>query len=387
MRYHSKLWKILLSVMVVLSVLVLPNGSQAAAKNMTVHFIDVGQGDSTLIHTPDGKNILIDAGKKQAGPTVVKYLKKKKVKTIDVLIATHPDSDHIGGLPKVIQSLKVKNVYAPKVSHTTKTYKDFLNAVKKKKLKIKTAKVNVKLPVKSVKAVFVGPVKTYPKSDTNDWSAVLKVTYKKNTFLLTGDAQDRAEKDMMKKGQKLNANVLKVGHHGSKGSTSTAFLKKVKPAYGVISVGKNSYGHPTKETLNRLKKAKVKVYRTDKSGNIVATANGSTIKFNVKAASASTPSKKSAKKKAATYKMTATLNNTRPKQYSTVKLNVKGLPKGTKYKAVFHYKTKDTVYQGKIGKTLLVKISRASTSYRVNVNVSAKYKSKTYKAKTSFLPK
>lgn len=388
MRYHTKMNKVLLSVLVVLSMLVVPHGSEAASKNMKVHFIDVGQGDSTLIHTPDGKNILIDAGKKQAGTTVVKYLKKKKIKTIDVLIATHPDSDHIGGLSRVMQSFKVKNVYAPKVSHTTKTYKEFLQTVKKKKLKIKTAKRHVKLPLKSVNASFVGPVKAYPKSDTNDWSGVLKVTYKKNSFLFTGDAGTRAEKDMIKTGDTLHANVLKVGHHGSKGSTSATFLKKVKPKYGVISVGKNSYGHPSKETRNRLKKAKVKTYRTDKSGNIIATANGSTIKFNVKAASkTAAPKKKSSKKKATTYKLTAKLNNTHPKQYSTVKLNVKGLPKGTAYKAVFHYKSKDTVYRGKVGKTLPVKISRASTNYRVKVNVSASYKNKKYQAKTSFLPK
>lgn len=384
---HSRIVKLALSILLVLSILVVPNCSQAATKTMTVHFINVGQGDSTWIHTPDGKNIVIDGGKKQAGTTVVDYLKKKHVKTIDVLIATHPDSDHIGGMPKIIQSFNIKNVYAPKVSHTTKTYKDFLKAVKQKHVKIKTAKKGVKLPMQSVDAAFVGPVKTYSNSDTNDWSAVLRVSFKRNSFLFTGDAADRAEKDMMHTGENLHANVLKVGHHGSQYSTSSTFLKKVKPAYAVISVGKNSYGHPTKATLDRLKKAKVKIYRTDKSGHIIATANGSSIKFNAKPSSTKAPVKKTTSKNAAAYKLNAKLDNTHPKQYSTVHLMVKGLPNGTKYKAVFHYKSKNTSYNGKVGKTLPVKISRASTSYRVNVDVTATYKNKTYHAKTSFLPK
>ncbi|MBB6285308.1 ComEC/Rec2 family competence protein [Geobacillus subterraneus] len=270
--------KVLLSVIVALTFILVPTSSisNAATKTLYVHFINVGQGDSIYIKAPNGEDILIDGGNKD-GSDVVAYLKKQKVKDIEVMIATHPDADHIGGLDEVLKAFPVKIVYAPKVSHTSQAYKDFLIAVKNEKLTIKTAQANVTLPIKGVTAKFVGPVKTYSKSDTNDWSAVLRLTYGKNTFLFTGDAEFKAESDMIKAKQPLKADVLKVGHHGAKTSTSTTFLNAVKPKYAVISVGKNSYGHPTKEVLNRLKAAKVTVYRTDQKGTIVFTSNGSTL--------------------------------------------------------------------------------------------------------------
>ncbi|GIN86997.1 hypothetical protein J6TS2_33830 [Heyndrickxia sporothermodurans] len=381
-----KIKKILLSMLLVLSVFAAPLTGNAATKSMSVHFIDVGQGDSIYIKAPNGENILIDGGKN--GNTVVSYLKKQKVKTINVMISTHPDADHMGGLDEVLKAFKVKSIYAPKVSHTTQVYKNFLTAVKKEGVKIKSAQKGVTVPIKGVSAKFVAPVKTYSKSDLNDWSAVLRLTYGKKSFLFTGDAELKSETDMLKSKQTLKADVLKVGHHGAKTSTSASFLKAVKPTYAVISVGKgNSYGHPTSTVLNRLKSSKVKVFRTDKQGSIVAKTDGKTISFNTKPTTVSSASTAKPASKSKTYKLTAKLDNTRPKQYSTVRLTVKGLPSGTKYKAVFHYKTKDTIYYGKTGKTLPVKISRASTSYRVYVDVTSTYKGKSYKARTSFLPK
>jgi competence protein ComEC len=270
--------KVLVSLVValVLAVIPLSGTTNAATKNMYVHFINVGQGDSIYIKAPNGEDIIIDGGNKD-GSDVVAYLKKQKVDDIEIMIATHPDADHIGGLDEVLAAYKVEQVYAPKVSHTTQAYKDFLNAVKREGLKIKTAQANVTLPIKGVTAKFVGPVKSYSTSDTNDWSAVLRLTYGKNTFLFTGDAEFKAESDMIKAKQPLKADVLKVGHHGAKTSTSTAFLNAVKPKYAVISVGKNSYGHPTKEVLNRLKAVKAIVYRTDQKGTIIFTSNGSTL--------------------------------------------------------------------------------------------------------------
>lgn len=192
------------------------------------------------------------------------------------MISTHPDADHVGGLDEVLKAFKVKSVYAPKVSNTTIAFKDFLTAVKREGVKIKTAQKGVKLPLKGVSATFLAPVKTYSKSDLNDWSAVLRLVYGKKSFLFTGDAETKSETDMIKSKQTLKSDVLKVGHHGAKTSTSSAFLKAVKPIYAVISVGKkNSYGHPTSTVLNRLKAQKIKIYRTDFSGNIIFTTNGS----------------------------------------------------------------------------------------------------------------
>ena len=247
---------------------------------MTVHFIDVGQGDATYIKTPNGDDILIDAGNKGKGDAVVAYLKKLKVDDIEVLISTHPDADHIGGLDEVINAFKIENIYAPKVSHTTQAYKDFLLAVKNNKLTIKSAKVGVVLPLadKSIKAKFIAPVKDYNKSDLNNWSAVLHVNYNKQSFLFMADAETLAEKDMLAMKQIGKVNVLKIGHHGAKESTTAEFLKIAKPTYSFISVGANNqYKHPTLETLNRLKAIKTTVYRTDQKGNIIVTSDGTKI--------------------------------------------------------------------------------------------------------------
>jgi len=372
--------KVLVVLALLLSLVALPQTPNAATKKMYVHYINVGQGDSIYIKAPNGEDIIIDGGRD--GNKVVSYLKRQHVGDIEVMIATHPDADHIGGLDEVLKAYKVKSFYAPKVSNSTQTYANLLRAVKNEGLKAKTATKGVSLPVKGVSAKFVGPVKSY--SDLNDNSAVLRVQYGKKSFLFTGDAEFKAETDMIKSKQYLRSDVLKVGHHGAKTSTSTAFLRAVKPAYAVISVGKgNSYGHPTADTLNRLKTAKVKIFRTDKQGTIVANTDGKNLSFNTKPVN--TPTTSSTAK--ASYKLSASLNNTKPKQYSTIYLTVKGLPNGTKYKAVCHYKSTNTTYNGKIGSKLPIKISRAAKGYKVKVDVSASYKGKTYKTQTSFTPR
>ncbi|MCC9626707.1 MBL fold metallo-hydrolase [Thalassospira sp. MA62] len=271
----NKLIKIGSAVLFSGALLVSPYGEASAAASIKVHYIDVGQGDAIYIKMPSGEDVIIDGGNKGKGDAIVAYLKKQKVDDIEVLISTHPDADHIGGLDEILDAYRVENVYAPKVKHTTQAYKDFLQAVKREGKTIKTAQMGVSLPIKGVSAKFVGPVKSYSNSDLNNWSAVLHVTYKKNTFLFTGDAEHVAEKDMMAKKQTLRADVLKVGHHGAKTSTSSTFLNVVKPKYAVLSVGKNSYGHPTSEVVTNLKRVKATTLRTDKNGTIIITGNGS----------------------------------------------------------------------------------------------------------------
>ncbi|WP_336788466.1 ComEC/Rec2 family competence protein [Paenibacillus sp. MMO-177] len=245
---------------------------------LSVYFLDVGQGDATYIKTPNGDDILIDGGNNKYGDTVVDDLKKLGVDDIEIMISTHPDADHVGGMDTILSAFKVEAVYAPKVSHTTQTFKDFLTAVKNEKLTIKEAKAGVTLPLKGITATFVGPTKEYAKSDLNDWSAVLRVVNGKNSFLFTGDAEQKSEADMISSKATLKSDVLKVGHHGSDTSSSTAFIKAVAPKYAVISVGaKNSYGHPTATTLNTLKTANATVYRTDKSGTITFVSDGTKI--------------------------------------------------------------------------------------------------------------
>lgn len=249
-----------------------------AASSVKVHFLNVGQGDAILVQTPN-ENILIDGGSKSKGPDVVNYLKKNKVTSLTAVVATHPDADHMDGLTHVILTMKVSKVYAPNVSHTTQSYKDFLTAVKNKKLKITAVKQGLEIPTKAndITLKFLGPVKTYAKSDLNNWSAVLHLKHNKKSFLFTGDVETKSENDLLAKKLISKVDVLKVAHHGSKYSTSATLLDQAKPTYSVISVGKNGSNHPTSEVLNRLKKVKSTVYRTDKSGNIIFTSNGSNI--------------------------------------------------------------------------------------------------------------
>lgn len=226
------------------------------ASDVLVHIIDIGQGDSILIQSKK-ENILIDAGNKGAGDEVIAYLQKNNVTTLDAVVSTHPDADHVGGLAEVINSIEVKKVYAPKVSHTTIAYKNFLTAVKNQGLKITQAKTGVEIPTteENLSLKFIAPVTTYSQSDLNDWSAVLLLQNGNNKFLFTGDAEFPAEDDMLAKNLIPQVDVLKVSHHGAEEATSDAFLAKAKPTYAAISVSAtNGYGHPTAVTLNRLKK-------------------------------------------------------------------------------------------------------------------------------------
>ncbi|WCN36328.1 ComEC/Rec2 family competence protein [Aneurinibacillus uraniidurans] len=247
--------------------------------NLSVYYFDVGQGDSILIRTNKGENVLIDGGNNDKGKQVVRYLQALHIDTLDAVIGTHPDADHIGGLDTVIDNMKVQAVYTPKVTHTTITYEDFVKAVKRKGLKLKEAKAGVSLGLSGADAVFVAPVKSYG-DDLNAWSAVVKVTYGENSFLFTGDAPVKSEKDMIAAGQNIRSNVLKVGHHGANTSTSQAFLSAVQPEYAVISAGKgNKYGHPTAEIIKRLQANGIKIYRTDELGTILSTSDGKNIMF------------------------------------------------------------------------------------------------------------
>jgi competence protein ComEC len=256
------------------------NNSQTPTNGgkLSVHFLDIGQGDAIYIKTAAGDDILIDAGKNGAGDDVVNALMKLGVDDLEIMIATHPDADHIGGLDTVLNSFKVEAVYAPKVSHTTDSFRDFLLAVKSQGLSIKVAQAGISLPLAGVTAKFVGPVQAYD-DDLNEWSAVLHLTYGSNTFLFTGDAEKKSEADMIDAGVTLKADVLKIGHHGSVSSTSEVFLETVAPQTVVISVGKNNYGHPATTILNRLISAKKTIYRTDLNGTITAESDGTTISF------------------------------------------------------------------------------------------------------------
>ncbi|CBZ02247.1 MBL fold metallo-hydrolase [Clostridium botulinum] len=250
------------------------------SNELKVHYIDVGQGDSILVQTKD-KNILIDAGTRKSSDSLISYLKKQHIKKLDYVIATHPHEDHIGGMPKVIEEFEISNFYAPKKTANTKIFKDMILQLKKKNLKINVAKKGISVDLSNNSSLdFLAPVKDNYEN-TNDSSAVVKLTHGNTKFLFTGDAEKTSEKDILNSNEDLSSNVLKVGHHGSHSSSSKEFLDKINPKIAIISCGKNNdYGHPHKETMKELKKRNIEVYRTDIDGNIVLTSDGENIKKN-----------------------------------------------------------------------------------------------------------
>lgn len=246
--------------------------------HLTVDYIDVGQGDATLI-SKGNFHMLIDAGKNDRGEQVVACLKKAGIQKLDVLVGTHPDSDHIGGLDDVIEAFPADHVYMPDAKKGTRTYEEVVDALKRAGEKSSMPEIGKSYSYeKNVVVRFLSPKKTY--SDSNNNSLVVQVAYGKNRFLFMGDAEEEAEKDIVAAGYDLECDVLKVGHHGSYTATSQAFLDKADPAYAVISCGKNnSYGHPHAEVLARLEDSDVQIYRTDKMGTVTAESDGKNVRI------------------------------------------------------------------------------------------------------------
>lgn len=258
-----------------------PQNPAEKANNLKVHFLDVGQGDCILVQFPGGQNMLVDAGKNDSAGAIVNYLKKAGVSKLDFVVGTHPHEDHIGSLDVVVKTFAIGEVFMPKVTTNTKTFRDVLAAVKDKGLKITTAKAGVNiLRTDNLSVDIIAPHGTQYES-LNNYSAVVKITYGQVSFLLTGDAEEQSEAEMLASSvASLKADVLKVGHHGSKTSTSTPFLKAVAPKYAVISLAAdNEYHYPHKVTLDKLRKAGVKILRTDEKGTIVFSTDGKEIAF------------------------------------------------------------------------------------------------------------
>ena len=254
---------------------------EGAKKEMAVHFLDVGQGDSILIKS-DNVVILIDGGPRSAGQKVVSYLKKAGISSIDLIISTHPHEDHIGGLCSVLQEFPVKEVIDPGIVHTTKTFEDYLDLIFSKNIKFTEGRAGMNRDLGGgVKLEILHPSSPSP-AHLNDASIVAKVTYNLVGFMFTGDAEEASEQQILLQSRvQPTSTVLKVGHHGSNSSTSAAFLQAVDPDIAVIMVGKgNTYGHPHEETLQKLSAAGVDIYRTDISGDIVITTDGQSYSIN-----------------------------------------------------------------------------------------------------------
>jgi len=243
---------------------------------MQVHFIDVGQGDSILIQSPNGKNMLVDGGTKGEGAKVVSFLKSKGVSTLDVVVATHPDADHIGGLISVLNNFKVGQFIDSGKVHTSQTYFEMLQLIDDKNIPFKVAKTGDKIALDSLITTTVLHADENASS-TNGASIATRILYGSVSFLLTGDAEATAENKMLSKYGNLKSTYLKAGHHGSNSSSTATFINSVKPAGAIFSYGEgNQYGHPHAEVVSRLNAVGSKIYSTAQSGDITVTTNGTT---------------------------------------------------------------------------------------------------------------
>lgn len=260
------------------------NTSYSLKENqLYIHYIDVDQGDSILVQV-NNKNLLIDAGPKSSRNDLTNYLDNLNIKSIDYVISTHPHEDHIGGMSKIIDTYDIGKFYAPKITHTSKTFESMISSLKNKNLKINIIKrglCSIDLGKGTTLTVFSPTKDIYETSnnpDYNNYSPIIKLTYYDTSFLFTGDAESLAEKEVLKNGDDISANVLKLGHHGSSTSTSDEFLEKVNPSISIASLGYlNSYGHPHKEITDKLKNKNITLYRTDKDGTIILASNGKSI--------------------------------------------------------------------------------------------------------------
>lgn len=244
--------------------------------NLYVHYIDVGQGDSTFIQLPNGQVLLIDAGEKDQGEKVVNYIKQFGYTHLDYVVATHPHSDHIGGLPAVLDNFTVGKFYMPKLAEesipTTQTYLNLLEKLDEKNIEVNTARAGIyMLQEWNTVAEFIGPREEY-YDDLNNYSARILLRHGGRSFMFLGDSEREGESEIL---EDVMIEVLKLSHHGSNTSSSDKFLRRVRPDIAIISCGAdNEYGHPHEEVLQRVEDRDAQLYRTDLDGTIIIKTDG-----------------------------------------------------------------------------------------------------------------
>ncbi|WP_353894244.1 ComEC/Rec2 family competence protein [Proteinivorax hydrogeniformans] len=247
---------------------------QSGESEVDIHFIDVGQGDSIFI-TDGNKKVLVDAGTQNAGNEVVDYIQNLGVGKIHLVVATHPHADHIGGLGHVFNNFQVKKVWDSGQSHTSATYQSYLQSIEENNIDFLIVDAGHKKELGNYSLKVLGPNQDEDLEGLNNNSIVAKLKHGEITALLTGDVEKEGENALLQSERCLNSDILKVGHHGSRTSTTKEFLKKVNPSVAVIQVGeKNRYGHPHEETLEKLMLKDIDIYRNDIHGNILITSDG-----------------------------------------------------------------------------------------------------------------
>lgn len=248
------------------------------APGLSVHFLDVQHADCILLAC-EGEYALVDAGYPESGDKIVTYLQEQGVTSLDLVVGTHPHGDHIGGLPQVLRTFPTETVWTSQLPYTNDYVRSFTNAVSAAGVELQQPRPGESFALGGATIDVIGPLNLYYE-DANDLSLVLRVTYGDTRFLLTGDMEEVAERELVEAEVDLKADVLKVGHHGSSSSTSYRFLRAVAPTYGVISLAAaNEYGHPHNAPMSRLMDADVTIFRTDHMYDIVAYSDGETVSF------------------------------------------------------------------------------------------------------------
>jgi len=253
---------------------------------LEVHFLDIGQGDAIYIRTPGGRHYMVDTGTRSSRRMVVPYLKYLKVEKLDGVLITHSHLDHVGGLFYIAEAIPIGTFYHSGYVHEGTHNEKTVARLKKKKVPFKKVRAGdvLELDQGVFMNVFHPPANwTAYDSELNDFSVVVKLTYGDIDFLLTGDAEKKSEKSMLKRKLALKSEFLKVGHHGSNTATTTAFLETVDPLYAIVSCGAgNKFKHPHPETMEALRKRDTTVLRTDQNGTIGVYTNGKRIMIKIK---------------------------------------------------------------------------------------------------------
>lgn len=260
--------------MITVLLLVLCCGCDRYKEFLSVHIVDVGQGDCILIKTPENQNILVDGGDDNAYKIIKTYLKLNKVNKLDIVIATHLDKDHIGSLDEIINYFDVKKVYTPNQKDDSSHYSDFVKSCQNKNLKINHLSKGDSIKINNTTVVNVlSP--SYIQDNSNENSIVFNLEYKNMDFLFTGDCEETNEIEITNSFELEDVDFLKVAHHGSSSSSTDNFIKEASPSIAAISCGyKNQYGHPHKSTLDTLEKYGAKAIRTDLNGDLIFYSDG-----------------------------------------------------------------------------------------------------------------
>ena len=258
--------------------------TQIAEGELYLTMIDVGQADSFLL-MQEGKTALIDCGTRSTGEDVVEYLNSIGVTKIDYVFGTHPHDDHMGGMYDVITNIEIGKIIIPEVESgkvTANWYIKLMDEIKTNNYNIEYAEVGNVYELGNADMKVIGPITKFP-SNTNNYSTVLKVTFGEMDIIMTGDAEIEVEEEILISGENIDAEIYKVGHHGSDTSNSEEFLDAITPEYALIStkVG-NKYEHPIKSTMEKLKERNIEVYRTDENGTVTVTITHDNVEFDSK---------------------------------------------------------------------------------------------------------